>query len=48
LTARWDGTQWTRVPAGDFGSFNGVGVTGRQAWAVGQNIDHSLIMWRQN
>jgi hypothetical protein len=48
LTARWDGTAWTRVPAGDFGSFNGVSVVGNKAWAVGQNIDHSLIMWRRN
>jgi hypothetical protein len=48
LTARWDGTQWTRFPAGDFGSLNGVSVVGNQAWAVGQNIDHSLIIWRQN
>jgi len=48
LTARWDGTQWTRAPAGDFGSFNGVSVFRGQAWAVGQNIDHSLIMWRRN
>lgn len=48
LTALWDGTAWTRVPAGDFGSFNGVSVIRNKAWAVGQNIDHSLIMWRQN
>jgi hypothetical protein len=48
LTARWDGTQWITAPAGDFGSFNGVSVVGNQAWAVGQNIDHSLIMWRRN
>jgi hypothetical protein len=48
LTARWDGTAWERVPAGDFGSFNGVSVVGNKTWAVGQNIDHSLIMWRRN
>jgi hypothetical protein len=45
LTARWDGTAWEWVPAGDFGSFNGVSVVGNKTWAVGQNIDHSLIMW---
>ena len=48
LTARWDGAQWIRVPAGNFGSLNGVSVVGNQTWAVGQNIDHSLIVWRRN
>ncbi len=47
LTMHWDGTAWSMAPAGDFGSLNGVAMAGGHAWAVGQNIDESLIVARR-
>lgn len=48
LALHWDGTAWTRAPAGDFGSLNGVDMTGPQSWAAGQEVADSLIMWRRD
>lgn len=48
LALHWNGTAWSIAPAGNFGSFNGVDMIGRQTWAVGQNISDSLIMWRRD
>ena len=53
LPIHWDGTQWTRKPAGDFGSRWGVDIAPRgQVWAVGTQpgdpVNDSLILKRRN